>query len=346
MKTISTLLLFCVIYTNTKAQSLEWITSGAGDYMYSKSDIGYSVVSNGNSVYLTGYVAGNNAKIQDTVLNEGSFSFLAKYDNSGDLKWLKTNQGVNGTDVAINSQNEIYTAYTTLYQECKILKFDENGNVLWNKQINNIDRITSITIDKMDNLILTGHYSAYKDSLIIEDTVIYDIPIDRTNSFVMKYNSDGEFKWFNTTKIISGYGGFVVFKDIKPNDKGELFAIGDFELYDENDSLQIGDFYLNSESNPNYAPNYISHTDIVMTKLDSNGVFLWAKKIGGYKDDQGNRLAINEFGEVYIVGNYTDSIYFDDIKLASCGIDIYLGKINTNSEIEWVNKLGRGGRKN
>jgi hypothetical protein len=340
MRIITTFLLLGLTYINLNAQSLEWITTGAGDYINSKKNIGYSVVSNDNSVYITGYAAGNNTRIQDSTINYGNFSFLAKYDISGDLKWLKTNQGVDGTDAAINSKNEIYTAYTTLYQECIILKFNQNGSILWNKQINNIDRITSITIDKMDNLILTGDYYSFKDSLIIEDTVIYDIIRNRTNSFIIKYNSNGQFEWFNTTKIISGNGGSVVFNDIQSDNNEDIIAIGDFELNDENDSLQIGDFYLNSESNPNYAPNYISHKDIVLTKLDKNGTFLWAKKIGGYKDDLGNRLAVSELNEVFIVGNYTDSVYFDDIKLTSCGIDIFLSKLSSTGDIEWVNKLG------
>ncbi|NOQ27345.1 MAG: T9SS type A sorting domain-containing protein [Bacteroidales bacterium] len=342
MRKITVLLFFVVGISSLKAQTLEWITTGAGNNIYSNEDIGYSVVSTDDYIYLTGYVEGNNVRIQDTTIYHGDFSFLAKYDKSGDLKWIRENEGEVVTDVAINSNGEVYTFYTTWDLKNYILKFDEDGNELWNKRINNnnIDKITSITIDVEDNLILSGHYYANIDSLVIEDTVIYDISRKRTNSFVMKYNLSGEFEWFNTTKIISGYGGYVVFNDIQSDKNGDIIVIGDYELYAENDSLQIGDFYLNSESNPVYAPYYFSHKDIVLAKLDSKGKFLWANKYGGYKNDLGNKIAVNELSEIFIVGVFTDSIYFDDIKLAKNGVNIYLSKVSTTGDIEWANKLG------
>mgnify|MGYP001433740088 CR=1 FL=1 len=341
MREFTVLILFVLGILNLKAQSLEWITSGAGDRIYSKQDIGHSITSNGDFVFISGYVAGNNVKIQDTTIYHGDFSFLAKYSKSGDLKWIRENDGEGITDVSVNSNGEVYTIYTSLWgMENHILKFDKNGNELWNKVVKNIDKLESLTIDNEDNLILTGNYSAYKDSLIIEDTVIYNISQDRANSFVMKYNASGEFKWFNTTKIISGYGGYIVFHDIQTDNNGNIFAIGEYELYDENDSVQIGDYYLNSESNPLYDPYYFSHKDIIVTKLDSKGKFQWVKKFGGYQDDLGNRIAVNDLDEIFIVGNFADSIYFDDIKLETYGIDIYLSKLSSNGVIEWANRLG------
>ena len=128
--------------------------------------------------------------------------------------------------------------------------------------------------------------------------------------------------------------------NIQTDNNGNIFAIGEYELYDENDSVQIGDYYLNSESNPLYDPYYFSHKDIIVTKLDSKGKFQWVKKFGGYQDDLGNRIAVNDLDEIFIVGNFADSIYFDDIKLETYGIDIYLSKLSSNGVIEWANRLG------
>ncbi len=325
---------------NLSAQTVEWISTGAGDNIYSQDDIGYSVISNDEYVYVAGYIAGNNVKINDTDVANGNISFLASFNTSGDLKWIKENEGEEPSAVALNSNGEIYTVYTTWDLKNFVLKYDADGNELWNKQIKNIDKVTAITTDTDDNLIIAGNYNAYIDSLVIEDTVIYDISKDRTNGFLMKYDSNGEFKWFNSTKVISSYGGYALFYDIKTDMNGNSYIIGGFELYDIEDSLKVGNDYLKIETNPEYEPSYFSHKDIILTKLNSNGEFIWAKQYGSYNDDYGNGIDVTDNGDIFIIGNFTDSISFNDHFLTTYGVDLFLTKVNTEGNAVWSNKFG------
>lgn len=324
------------------AQTLEWVTSGAGDNVWSRNDIGYSVDSNKDFICITGYVAGHNVRIQDTVILDGQTAFLAKYDKYGELDWVKNNEGTKRPDVTIDGKGDIYLSYTTWDLRGNIIKYDINGNELWNKEIKNIEAITSIHTDKDDKLIVAGNYWEFRDSLVIEDTVIHDFTRDRNNNFVMKYNASGDFEWFSTSKVITKYqgGSIVYFHDLQSDNNGDLYVIGDFILPEENDSIQFGDFIIKPKPKPADFPFYISHYDIVVAKLDSKGQFLWANSYGGFGDDFGNGIDVNDLGEVFIVGNYADSINFNDIKITGCGTDIYLCKLNTTGDIEWANKLG------
>lgn len=63
------------------AQTLEWVTSGAGDNVWSRNDIGYSVDSNKDFICITGYVVGHNVRIQDTVILDVTCPGLYKADN-------------------------------------------------------------------------------------------------------------------------------------------------------------------------------------------------------------------------------------------------------------------------
>lgn len=324
----------------TFAQTLDWIATGAGNNIYSQDDKGYSVISDDNFVYVTGYIAGGNVMIEDTTISSGNVSFLAKFDKVGDLKWVEKNDGVEELDAAINKNGDIYVIYTTLYYESYLSKYDKDGNELWNKKTADNIRLTSITTDKDDNLIITGWYNTYyNDSLVIEDTVVYNISKDCSNGFVMKYNFDDEFEWFNTTRV-SNSGGYVTFKVIQTDNSGNIYVFGEFELFNEDDSLKIGDTCLKIESNPDYAPYFFSHKDIILTKLNSNGKFIWTKQYGGYDDDFGNKIDVTENGNVFMIGNFNDSICFGNNILTTYGLDIYIGKISTEGEAEWAVMLG------
>ncbi|MGD9994791.1 MAG: T9SS type A sorting domain-containing protein [Salinivirgaceae bacterium] len=339
MRAITAIVLFFLNIININAQTLEWITSGAGDYIYSNNDIGYSVVSNNDFVYISGYVAGNNVKIQDTTILHGNFSFIAKYDKTGDLKWLKEVDGEEVTPVILNSKGEVYTTCIKWDLEIHLLKYDENGEMLRDITINFINRITSINVDNHDNLLLTGQYSNI-DSIIIQDSIIYNLSPNGTNSFIMKLNAHDNFEWFKTTNITTNFGGHVVFNDIETDSNGDIIVIGDYALYEENTNLKFGEFYLNTVSNPAYGQHFFHHRNTILAKLDSKGIVLWAKKFGGYRDDYGNRIAVNNLNEIFIVGNFTDSISFNSFNLTTLGVDIYLSKVSTTGSIEWANKLG------
>ncbi|HLO57390.1 MAG TPA: T9SS type A sorting domain-containing protein [Bacteroidales bacterium] len=333
------ILFFLVAFsTSINAQNLQWISTGAGDAYYSENNA-IAVASTDNYIYISGHAVGDKVYIKDTTISHGDFSFIAQFDKEGNLRWIRENSGEEANDIAVNSKYEVYTFYKPSLLNHHIIKYDMNGNQLWDKELPyDIDFFKSITVDKNDNLLITGRYFTIGNSLTFEDTVIYNVEKDKTNSFVMKYDSEGRFKWFTSSKI-SPFGASLEFSDLQTNDDGEAYVTGYYEIFSENDSIQFGDFHLNSRSNPAYPENYFSGTDIVLAKLSANGEVLWAKGYGGQRDDRGNKIAVNASGDVFMTGVYNDTVCFSNFKSAFLGFHGFLCKVNPEGVVEWANQI-------
>jgi hypothetical protein len=88
--------------------------------------------------------------------------------------------------------------------------------------------------------------------------------------------------------------------------------------------------------------------DIFISKLDSNGNFVWAKRIGGASDDYGNRIFLDSSGNVYTTGLFGGIVDFDPgsgtNNLASNGSnDIFILKLDRNGNFVWAAAMGGTG---
>ena len=57
--------------------------------------------------------------------------------------------------------------------------------------------------------------------------------------------------------------------------------------------------------------------DIFIAKYDASGNVLWAKRAGGSKVDAANSLKYDGFGNIYVVGSFTESANFGNIILTN-----------------------------
>lgn len=87
--------------------------------------------------------------------------------------------------------------------------------------------------------------------------------------------------------------------------------------------------------------------DIFISKLDSNGDFVWAKSMGGTFSDSGYGIAIDTSGNVYTTGSFGGTADFDpgtgvlDL-VSSGGTDIFISKLNNSGDFVWAKALGAG----
>jgi hypothetical protein len=76
-------------------------------------------------------------------------------------------------------------------------------------------------------------------------------------------------------------------------------------------------------------------SDIFISKLDSGGNFLWAKKAGGNSFEESYSVAIDNFGRAYLAGYFSsDSMFFDNTALLKVDTtmnttDIFIAKLDT-----------------
>lgn len=94
-----------------------------------------------------------------------------------------------------------------------------------------------------------------------------------------------------------------------------------------------------------------SGQDIFIQKLDSNGNFIWAKQIGQPQSYLVcNSITTDNYGGLYITGQYRDSIDFDPgagvfnlISLGNLNRDMFVLKLNTNGNFVWAKSIGGPG---
>jgi hypothetical protein len=86
-------------------------------------------------------------------------------------------------------------------------------------------------------------------------------------------------------------------------------------------------------------------TDIFVSKVDPDGNFIWAKKLGGTNFDYGYSIALDGIGNVYTTGVFQGTADFDPgsgtFNLTSAGsTDVFISKLDPSGNFEWAKKLG------
>ncbi|HNX37458.1 MAG TPA: SBBP repeat-containing protein [Candidatus Cloacimonadota bacterium] len=83
--------------------------------------------------------------------------------------------------------------------------------------------------------------------------------------------------------------------------------------------------------------------DVFAAKLDPAGNWLWAVRAGGTWYDNGNDLALDDFGNAYLTGQFEDSATFGAITLTSASSgesDIFAAKLDPEGNWFWAIRAG------
>jgi hypothetical protein len=88
--------------------------------------------------------------------------------------------------------------------------------------------------------------------------------------------------------------------------------------------------------------------DAFLTKFDSSGSFVWARKWGGSGDDIAAGVAIDFFGDVYVIGHYSDTVDFDpgsatDDHTSNGLFDVFVTKLDSSGAFKWARTWGGSG---
>ena len=354
------------IISNPEVDSVLLQSSSEGNFLWAKNfsgtnlDWGNSLAtdSEGN-VYTTG-------RFENTVnfdpgagtfnLTSAGFEdiFISKLDSQGNFLWAHKfgSTGFDfGTSIVTDSVGDVYT--TGSFQgtidfdpgvgtfnltsaaggpDIFISKLDPQGNFLWAKSFGGllVDSSNSLATDSVGNVYTTGSF---------QDTADFDpgagtfflTPTGEEDIFISKLDSQGNFLWarnFGSSSVDSGIG-------LATDRVGNVYTTGIFSGTVDFDP-GAGTFNLTSAGQGN----------IFISKLDSQGNFLWAKSFGGSDgSDSGIDLAIDREGNVYTVGRFVGTADFDPgagtFNLTSTGIaDIFISKLDSQGNFLWAQNLG------
>ena len=140
----------------------------------------------------------------------------------------------------------------------------------------------------------------------------------RTEQLEVRQLLTGDFEW------AKGMGG-------TSDDVGNAIAIDA-----AGNVYTTGGFYSTVDFDPGagaFNLASIGNRDIFVSKLDSSGNFVWAKRMGGTDYDKGNAIAVDAAGNVYTTGNFYSTADFDPgagaFNLTSAGNwDIFVSKLS------------------
>jgi len=223
------------------------------------------------------------------------------------------------------------------FQDIFISKLDGSGNFLWAKQFggNFTDRGYAIALDANSNIYITGNFSGTAD--FDPGPGVYNLAgAGNEDIFVAKLDPSGNLIW---ARRIGGTGTDIAYS-IAVNSIGNVTTTGRFRNtvdFDPGPGIY------------NLAAGYI---DVFVSTLDANGNFLWAKRMGGGFNGNGNTgsigyaVALDAFGNVYTTGYFSSTGDFDpgpetyNLATLNNTTDIFVSKLDPSGNFVWAKQMG------
>jgi len=313
-----------------RTQTYQWTRT----YGAANNDRGTSVATDqaGNS-YSTGFSSG-------TV-------FVRKLDPAGSMVWVKTFGAMDGTDICVIDGSIYLTGVFfgtvdfdpgpgvnnqsgTIYIE----KLDLSGNFIWAKTFSTGTYISAnLHVDAQQNIYMAGSF---------QGTVDFN-PGPGTNNatssgmldaFIEKLDSSGSLLWTRTFGHSADDDGCNA---ITTDAAGAVLVTGTFRNMVDFDPGAGTDFHTSNAGQ-----------DVYIEKLDASGIFQWARTFGGTTwEDWVYAIAADAAGNVYIGGNFGDTVDFDpgpgvDNHTATGGAfaEAYIEKLSSSGNYIWTRNYG------
>lgn len=266
-------------------------------------------------VYVGGYTSGT---LPGQVHQGGEDAFLARFDPSGKLLWLKqfgTSQADGIFAVTVDKSGNVYAAGHTLGSlggasrgdwDFFVVKFTPEGKRIFAKQYGTPlwDKVTGLGVDRQGNLYVGGFtYGAFPGQRNAGDR----------DYFLAKLDGDGNLLW---TRQGGSPGGDVTL-GLAVGSDGFVYLVG------TTDSVFPGQRGYGGE-------------DVFLVKFDLRGNRVWARQYGTERDDRGQSVAVDATG-IYVGGTTKGSFLNKGL-----GTKAFLLKLDGRGERLWVQEFGVG----
>lgn len=230
-----------------------------------------------------------------------------------------------------------------------LLKLDTAGNFLWVKHFvpGNADIVSEpsdITLDSLGNIYITGSFGSFGQTGTIDfdpGTGVQNLAPSSepyaTDIFVLKLNNTGAFSWVKQFKGIKDHQSAAISID----HEGNVFTTGYFK---DTVDFDPGNGTANLVSSSTYGNVFIS-------KLDNDGDFVWAKRLGGTELIRAKSVKTDTAGNIYTMGIFGGTIDFDpnagtQILITSMGPygwsngNIFISKLDNDGNYIWAKNMG------
>ena len=197
------------------------------------------------------------------------------------------------------------------------------------------ESVAEVESDADGNVFTIGNYSG--TAIFIEQINPQQLTsVGGADVFLAKHSSTGELLWSASFGGSEDENGF----SIATNDAGDVYAVGSFE----------GQAVF-APAGPVGVPvtlNSAGRQDMFVVKMSASGELLWAKRIGGSSVDEPKDVAVDNDGNIFIVGRFVSTVDFDPGSgtrnlQAGSSPDAFIVKLTPDGDYLWAYDIGSGG---
>lgn len=326
-----------------------WAVSFGG----SSFDVPFSIATdNANNIFITGIFNDTvdfdpGPGVYNLISHNADRAFICKLDPFGNFLWAKdwgNTANAYSYDLKLdNSGNVLTTGYfmgtvdfdpgpgvynlTANSANVFISKIDASGNFMWAKQFGgpSEDQGCSIALDAAGNIYTTGFF--YDSADFDPGPGVYPLnSFAHGDVFISKLDPDGNFIWAKSFGGADNYYGDEGLS-IAVDPSGNVYTTG---IFGDTVDFDPGPGVYNMYS--------AGFRDVFISKLNSSGDFVWAKRLGGndYYGDSGNSLTVDQRGHIFTIGTFSGTADFDP------GASSFLLSASSRSEV-FISELDNTG---
>jgi hypothetical protein len=193
------------------------------------------------------------------------------------------------------------------------------------------DNLGDSHVDSEGNIYITGNFRGDANfNTDISNQTLLTAPGNNTDAYFAKYSSTGNLLW---AKRVGGTN----------HDQSNAIKT------DANNNVYLAILFQNTIDNGNgITVTSNGGFDILLSKYDTDGNFIWAKQIGGKSDDRVFDMAVSSSGNIYICGTFNNTVDFnpdlDENILRSVSLyDAFVAKYSTDGFYRWAFNMGGSG---
>jgi autotransporter-associated beta strand protein len=322
----------CFVAKYSPTGVLDW-AEVLGDNANFSEGLGIAVDGSGNVFTTGGYEGTANFNpngtfdLTSTPTNkENGDAFVSKLDTNGNFVWADDLGGGSnytyGQGIAVDSSDNVYTTgyffgignfnpngtydlTSTSSPEgnnnAYVSKLDSNGHFVWAGILGAGSARAEgfgIAVDGSGDVYTTGYFAG-TGNFDINGTHDLAGALTHNNAYVSKLDTNGNFQWADILAAGANAQGYGIALD----GSGNIYSTGFFNGTGNFDPFGTHD--LTSTSTPS------SQDNAYVSKLDSNGHFVWDADLGAGGTADGYAITLDGKGNVYTTGSFNGTANFD-----------------------------------